>query len=206
MFEVARNLFKAYCACQKATSGAALESEYQIEIDDRLKHMEFIVAKVKKLATRTAFSDQAALLEYEAYLNRAPHLRDSTHADEMKGYREHLESTMPLHINETEMRVLTEAFYYCAGRARKVLITVYPALGKFEAVGVRDVRNHLLEHPDGKNSTVIENGTSFGFDCGPVIKGVRRVDKVNIFPDRGLYINAQEFATNLEATLRKLLV
>lgn len=206
MFDVARDLFKAYCSCQKAKGGAALESEYQIEIDDRLKHMEFIVAKVKKLATRTAFSDQAALLEYEAYLNRAPHLRDLKHADKMKRYSEHLESTMPLRISETEMRVLTEAFYYCAGRARAVLRAVYPALGQFEAVGVRDVRNQLLEHPEGKNSTVIENGTSFGFDCGPVIKGVRRVDKVHIFPDKGLYINAQEFATNLEAKLRQLLV
>ena len=161
-----------------------------------------MVERVKGLATRSALSDEAASLEYNSYPNRAPQPSDSKHADAMKSYHAHLKEIMPLRIHEIEIRVLTEAFYYCAGRARTVLRDVYPGLGTFEAEGVRDVRNQLLEHPEGKNSTVIENGTSFGFDCGPVIKGVRRADKVHIFPDKGLYINAQEFAANLETKLK----
>ena len=31
--------------------------------------MDFMVAKVKTLASRTALSDEAALAQYEAYLN-----------------------------------------------------------------------------------------------------------------------------------------
>jgi hypothetical protein len=205
MFEVARDLFKAYCA-QLVNASAAFEPEYQVEVDERLTNMDFIVSKVKTLATRTACSDQAALLVHDAYLNSVPHLRDSRHADQMMRFHKQREATMPLLINETEIRVLNEAFYYCAGRARTVLRDAFPGLGTFEVEGVRNVRNQLLEHPEGKNSTVIENGSSFGFDCGPVIKGVRRVDKVDVFPDKGLYINAQEFATNLEAKLKQLLV
>jgi hypothetical protein len=205
MFEMARDLFKAYCA-QLAKTGAALEHEYQLEVDERLTNMEFIVSRVKSLATRTACSDQAASIVHDTYLNSIPHLRDSRDSDRQMGFFEHRKATMPLLLNDTEIRVLNEAFYYCAGRARTVLRDAFPGLGNFEADGVRDVRNQLLEHPEGKKSTVIENGSSFGFDCGPVIKGVRRVDKVHIFPDKGLYINAQEFATNLEVKLKQLLV
>jgi hypothetical protein len=204
MFEVARDLFKAYCA-QLAKTGAELEYEYQVEVDERLTNMEFIVNRVKSLATRTNCSDQAASIEHDTYLNSIPHLRDSRNSVGQMRFLEHRKSTMPLRLNETEIRVLNEAFYYCAGRARTVLRVAFPGLRNFEAEGIRDVRNQLLEHPEGKNSTVIENGTSFGFDCGPVIKGVRRVDKVDIFPDKGLYVNAQEFATNLEVKLKQLL-
>lgn len=48
---------------------------------------------------------------------------------------------------------------------------------------------------------MIENGYSFDNSTGPIIKGVRRVDKVSIFPDAGLYNNAREFALNLEEKL-----
>ena len=69
-----------------------------------------------------------------------------------------------------------------------------PGLKGFEAPGVRDVRNQLLEHPEGKNSTVIENGRSYSLTDGPIVKGT---DKVEIFPDRGLYVNAEEFRAEL---------
>jgi hypothetical protein len=115
-----------------------------------------------------------------------------------------LQKSMPFYMNQVEIKVLTEAFYYCASRTRQVLRR-FPGLGHFEAKGIRDVRNHLLEHPEGDSSGVIENGVSCGDDCGPVLRGVRRSDKVDIFPDRGLYLNAEEFASNLHGKLDALL-
>lgn len=208
MFEIARNLFSAYCT-QLKTGGVihAGHAEYQSEIAYRLGHMNFILARIKHLTVRTAQSDQAAQLQYDSYLTAVPPAALQTSAEGLAGYCEHLKLTMPLILHEVEIGVLTEAFYYCAARVLNVLTRVkpFPGLGSFKADGVRDVRNKLLEHPEGSDSTVIEVSSSFDFSSGPVIKGVRVASKVSVFPDKGLYINAGEFAHNLEAKLRALI-
>jgi hypothetical protein len=107
MFEVTRELFKSYCA-QLAKAGTVLEHEYQIEVDERLTNMEFIVSRVKSLSTRSACSDQAASIVHDTYLNSSPHLRVSSDSDLQTGFLEHRKVTMPLRLNETEIRVLTE--------------------------------------------------------------------------------------------------
>jgi hypothetical protein len=159
---------------------------------------------VRELSQRSRASDLLAEAKVLAYLESAPHLRQPEHAASVASYRAHLLEISPLIENDVEIRVLTEAFYFCAARARHVIRSI-AGLRQFEAPGVRDVRNKLLEHPEKPDSTIVENGFSFGFGCGPVIKGVRRADKVEIFPDRGMYVNAQEFASNLEQKLISLI-
>src|SRR5262245_30959232 len=49
-----------------------------------------------------------------------------------------------------ELRVLLEAFYYSAHRVRDILRdhkADLPKIVGFECSGIRDVRNHLVEHP-----------------------------------------------------------
>ena len=95
-----------------------------------------------------------------------------------------------------ELRTLTEAFYYIAARTRSVLRSgELPGLKSFECPGVRNVRNKLLEHPEGADSRVFTAGFGFGGDTGPHVKAVRRTGQEDIFPDAGLYKNAQEFQT-----------
>src|SRR5437763_16327284 len=45
-----------------------------------------------------------------------------------------------------EIQLYAECFYYLAGHARSIVLGM-PKLQSFEASSVRDVRNHLIEHP-----------------------------------------------------------
>jgi hypothetical protein len=99
-----------------------------------------------------------------------------------------------------EARVLTDAFYYLAFRTRIALQSL-PKLESFECVPVRDVRNHLLEHPEGGNSNLVN--LSFGWlrPGGPVIKPVRYAGQQGKFADIGLFSAAENFQIKLDTLL-----
>ena len=101
-----------------------------------------------------------------------------------------------------ELELLTEHFYYIAFRLRGI-IKHLPGLKSFESQGMRDVRNKLIEHPDkDKDSQIFIRSFGFGNkEIGPVIKAIRYSDQVNIFPDKGLYLNAFELKENIEKAL-----
>jgi hypothetical protein len=101
----------------------------------------------------------------------------------------------------TEMHTYTEAFYWIASRLQQVMKQL-PGLS-FKAAGVRDVRNHLIEHPEGKASGVIFGVIGLRADVGPVIKTGRRLGHQEAkWTDAGLKPNAEEYARNLERVLR----
>ena len=56
--------------------------------------------------------------------------------------------------NTFEMEILVESFYYVAFRLWKV-IQGLPDLSNFRCDGVRDVRNHLLAHPERGDSGIL---------------------------------------------------
>jgi hypothetical protein len=104
-----------------------------------------------------------------------------------------------------ETQLLTEAFYYFAFRLRQVVRRL-PGLQSFEAVGVRDVRNKLLEHPDDQeDSGVTVRSFGFGGPSGPRVKVIRDASQENVFPDNGLYVNAEELREQLEISLSRAL-
>jgi hypothetical protein len=98
-----------------------------------------------------------------------------------------------------KIQLYTECFYYVAGRARSILRTL-PNLKSFDAQGVRNVRNHLIEHPEGKASGVLSRSFAFGGKHGPMVKAIRDSGET-AFPDAGLFVNAREFAKNCESSL-----
>ena len=105
-----------------------------------------------------------------------------------------------------ELRVLTESFYYCAARARAIARNSkfpLPGLSSFECSGVRDVRNQLLEHPEGNDSQVLMVSFGRGGSNGPLIKPLRQVGQEQVFPDSGLFLNAREFGENLDHLLQQ---
>ena len=202
MFDAARLLLRAHGHSVRGQPG--FSDEHWIEAQERLEQLSFIVNRVRELHRETWTSRQQAAERFQQLKGFHPRLREPAGESEV-GLLRHLESVAPIDLNGTEINVLTEAFYYVAARLRTVLREHIPGLRRFEVAGVRDVRNKLLEHPEDKSSTVIENGRSYSLTDGPIIKGVRRTDKAHIFPDRGLYVNAEEFRSVLVERLKRLI-
>jgi hypothetical protein len=98
----------------------------------------------------------------------------------------------------TEIQLLTEAFYYSAFRFRQI---ARKELGwkKFDAQGVRIVRNDLLEHPHETDSNP---NFAYGVPEGPRIKLFGPPSRG--FIDPGLYVNAKEFIDALLSKLRSV--
>jgi len=104
-----------------------------------------------------------------------------------------------------EMKLFTESFYYLAGRLRTLLrhkSRPLPGLETFECRGVRDVRNKLLEHAEGTDSQISIRSWGFSRESGPVLKAVRYDHQQHVFPDSGLFTNANEIKVNLDTLLR----
>ena len=105
------------------------------------------------------------------------------------------------------VRLYTESFYYLAFRFRQILTTPHnhlpksyplPLLDNFEVVGIRDVRNHLLEHPEGQTSRRFSQNHYFGGTNGPQLK----IDSTtSTHTDKGLFVNAAELKQRLNASL-----
>lgn len=113
-----------------------------------------------------------------------------------------------LRSNAFEVRLHTEAFYHFAGRLRSIIRhkeQPCPLLTSFECAGVRDVRNKLLEHPEGRDSRILTWSWTIGSPEGPILKVHRETHEVAVFPDRGLYVNARELKDGLEAALQRAL-
>jgi hypothetical protein len=94
-----------------------------------------------------------------------------------------------------ELRVLLEAFYYSAHRIRDILRDHkddLPGVGGFECSGVRDVRNHLVEHPSRAKGVLV-----FSAACGGPVGPQLRLLRWSLDPigteDQGLHHNAREF-------------
>lgn len=102
---------------------------------------------------------------------------------------------------ENKLQRLTIEFYQTAFRIIKITEKI-PHLNKFTSNGVRDIRNHLIEHPEGKASRITFNSFSYSKNDGPYIKGVRRNNEIN-FMDRGFKVNSQEFISNFTKVLKK---
>jgi hypothetical protein len=101
-----------------------------------------------------------------------------------------------------EIELYTESFYYLAGRMRTALRKgSLPGLRSFECPGARDVRNKLLEHPEGNDSRVFGQSFGVGGEEGPRLKVEREGDQEAVFPDAGLWANAKEIKDEFERLL-----
>ena len=93
----------------------------------------------------------------------------------------------------------TEALYMHACRVRDAVrhkSGPIPGMSSFEAAGVRDVRNHLLFHPEGNGSQIFSQSFLWTHDSGPVIKPRRSASEGGRHEDRGLVHNMTEYFVN----------
>jgi len=89
-----------------------------------------------------------------------------------------------------ELITFVEAFYYFAWRLREVLRQL-PRLKKFDATGIRYVRNHLIEHPE-KKSHLLRQAFAFDPKRGPVLKPINMEQRDPRVSDKGLWENVRE--------------
>lgn len=102
------------------------------------------------------------------------------------------------------LELLTEQFYWCAFRGRTG-IQKLPGLKGFEAVGVRNVRNKLIEHNDRDDSRIFNGGFSWGQPQGPVLASLRPEGELQKWRDEGLFVNADEFFSTLRQAISRAL-
>jgi hypothetical protein len=107
-----------------------------------------------------------------------------------------------LHDTPDVLKAHGEAFYYFAFRARDALEAIPGIDLKFDPVGVRNVRNHMLEHPDSAHGLMV---SWWQYDCpeGLILAPGSAAGQAR-FTDKGLYPNAQEFIDKLTAKLNAL--
>lgn len=104
-----------------------------------------------------------------------------------------------------QLEVYCEAFYYTAFRIYKIFEELKI---RFKSIGVRDVRNHLIEHPEVLSQSF---GTGNAGN-GPTIKNTRqqdaiprKKDEMDVFQDKGLFTNYSEFIDSLDKKLDTLI-
>ncbi len=106
-----------------------------------------------------------------------------------------------------ELEIMAESYYHFAFRLRDILRKYHWRFRGFEAVGVRDVRNHLIVHPEkekDKAKLFPCFNITFSQDCrGPRIKGY--IGKSGSAVDSGLFVNAEDYKNQLCIAINKII-
>ena len=197
MFARCREVFDEYYRLAEAKKIRGFRVPLGLEAKERLEQMDWLLTQIRSHEDQLSATNEQSRAATEAHIERleAEGLPfDTPIPPEVKT---HIYRSTELMF---EIRLLVECFYYFAARARG-MIRDMPELNSFEAAGVRDVRNHLIEHPEGRSSQVLSRSFGFGGPNGPIVKALRDTSET-AHPDGGLYANAHEFALNLETALK----
>jgi hypothetical protein len=210
MFEDVADLFQQYAARLEARQ-AVFNGDLVIELHERLRQLDFILYRVRVLEPAAGFAQNRAhsilIAHAEQLKRRGMDFRDDPYPRGLNSLtRKEFEASSAARF---ELKLLTEAFYYFAERVRSILKKdkrarpKIPGLEAFDCEGVRNVRNHLLEHPEGATSQIWSPSFGFGGSSGPCLKPSRSESTAGRLLDQGLYANAEEFRRNLDAVLRR---
>ena len=205
MFEPTIALFDQYYRFAGAAQLPGFSKDLGCEVRERLQQLDYIINRVKDLEALEASAfrrSNDALKAHSAALRAAGIPYESVPASpDVTITKEEFASAQKASF---ELKLLTESFYYLAGRIRTITkhkSRPLPELGVFECEGVRNVRNHLLEHAGGSSSQIFIQSFGSGGPNGPVIKAMRYGGQEQVFPDVGLYQNAEQFKLNFERVL-----
>jgi hypothetical protein len=209
MFESTVALFDAYYRHLDAHAAEGFVRDLGSEVRERLEQLDYIVRRVRALELAANAARSRSLAAFRAHIEDVE-ARNVTYESEPLPPSASItrEEFKIVQAAQFEMKLLTESFYYFAGRIRTILrnpMAPVPGLTSFECPGVRNTRNKLLEHAEGRDSQVSIQSFGWGAPIGPVIKALRYGGQENVFPDQGLYVNAEEFRENLERLLHATL-
>ncbi len=201
-------LYREYCRYNNSVKPDGYNSDLAAEGIERIEQLEFILNKIKQTEISIELNDKRSEIAFWDWIN-----------DAKTNNIDIAETPAPTHIHLTheefkinsvlvlELEILTESFYYFAFRLRNIIRSL-PGLKSFEIPKIRNVRNKLIEHPDTNNdSKILTRSNGWGNKKnGPVKKFIRENHQIGIFPDEGLYINAQELKENLDQKLINFLL
>ncbi|MDI3565412.1 hypothetical protein [Bradyrhizobium sp. Arg816] len=153
----------AYRSLEYAKVGGVNDVIYR-EADKRLRQLRSIIAEVRPLCSSNV--DLMSVATWPKEQQARYGLEQIERADRIE--------------------LLTETFYWIGHRAAAV-IRKMPGLQSFKAVGVRDVRNWMLEHVDNPKNGIPSAGVGWGGPNGPTFATNPHGQ------DKGLFVNAEEF-------------
>ena len=184
-------LFTRYLELARAKRSTEVQVLLAAEAYERLEQLHFLLRRIATIQRHILSGSQLSSSDFLLPIEPSPAGSDTG-----------------LAIRDAffHVRLLTESFYYLAFRFRQILKVpnkltgnyALPLLKSFEASGVRDVRNHLVEHPEGPSSQRFSQDHSLGGASGPQLK----LDAgATGYPDAGLFANAADFKRELEKSL-----
>lgn len=206
MFSEVIILFDQYVASPTTAQQPSFNVDLAAEVQERLRQLDLIVAKVRSLEEAGAAHQR----QFAAKLWTHGEIPESVGVSaprEMSAEITSLLTANRTHMVDStrEIRLLTEAFYYFAFRVSQILThhsKPLPGLSTFECVEMRDVRNHLIEHPE-RNSKLYAQSFVYGQVAGPALKTGDLGKIGEHFRDAGLYVNANTFQQNFVRVLRR---
>lgn len=209
-----KNLTKKY---QKkfSSSFTALETDLIIELHNKLNNLDDISKEiVNQLSQLMLINDHSPdendMITYgpiKIQLKRAdpniPIKLDNTTVGYLRGG----ENILPAdQIQEMEKKLERTAveFYQIAHRITHITGKL-PRLTSFQCKAIRTIRNHLIEHPEGKESGITYDSFAYSKNEGPFIKGTREGQQTQ-FMDAGFKKNSEEFIWKLKKALEEALI
>jgi hypothetical protein len=205
MFESTIELYDRYY--QKHCDKSGFSNHLGCEVRERLQQLDYLLKAVQEREQRERAVMQRHLDAFEAHVkyvvDSGLDWEKTVAPTETKPTKQEFDEASHLLF---EMQLFTECFYYLAGRLRTILrnkVEPFPKLTSFECEGARNVRNWLLEHSEQEHSRVTIRSFAWGGSQGPVLKSIREQGQEHVFPDRGLYHNANGIKTNLEKMINE---
>lgn len=173
------------------------------EVRARLRQLEWLYSRLLQIEASIDESARSSLPDGGASTARIKHVFTEASARTSDSA---VQASLPFQPSD-ELRLLLEAFYYSAHRVRDILrdhSDDLPGLSRFDAKGIRDVRNHLVEHP-GRAKGVLVPSAACGGPVGPQLRLLRwSLDSPGTH-DKGLPVNTHEFLSALHRVLQSAL-
>ncbi len=201
MFERSRILLEQYYGAL-LNKGMSLRAKHLIhELRARLRTLQWLHSRLVDLDKQVEGEARASIPPSEAQ----PDVMKCVFSDGGRPHNDDFREGKVAFSSADELRALLEAFYYCAFRVRDILRdrrAVLQGLGSFEAVGIRNVRNHLIEHSDGPSGIIVSSFATGG-PVGPQLKPIRWSSDPIGTNDDGLHANAAELDMALVGVLER---
>jgi hypothetical protein len=201
MFDHCRVTFEQYVVALRKKGMTKRTDHLLQEVRARLRQLQWLHARLLQLEREL---EEEALNSGPPGAARPAVLKQVFHEASAADSDPQIQS-QHLFQKSDELRVLLETFYYSAHRVRDILRdheSELPGLGSFEAKGIRDVRNHLVEHPS-RDKGVLVYSTACGGSVGPQLRLLRWSLDPPGTQDQGLHYNAKEFVDALETWLSR---
>ncbi len=199
MFEKSRKQLEKYY-CLALENGLKQRGEHLLhEVRSRLRELQWIYDRLvtldKELVNEAREKDK----------NNENSMIKLVYTDASRPNCETLDISRSPFKKQNELRILLEAFYYSAHRVQDIFKdgkVELPGINGFECFGVRNVRNHLVEHPSRKNGVIVFSFATGG-PVGPQFKPLRWSLDPEGITDEGLWKNSNDFKNEIESRLSK---